>query len=748
VGIFPPGARWYLAIIATVALLCVAIHLSIQIYAQKQAETLIHQWGEESGIEIGSVRYHLLRNGLILQNIKLKRGTDSLKIKHMFIRANPKLLTGTAPKIGNIEISDFEAVIWNPESRAAWQNDRKLMRIWHATQSLSISGGTLSLQMKDKPHPPLKLNIVSLQQQVQKSVRKIAADFLLAGAPVTWHWSSPDGLQNSSKTSLSWQQVDSRLLTSAMGLNTTEGLLSGKVNWTISDKAKTNGSASIQGEVELNSSTQSTQQLNWSGKLRDGNWALDMQAKAWPVQAWAEALPVIAGRKLQHGLLDTQLHWQRKGGIWKLSTRQGSLKEVIYTNHNRAEEEQHAWKWGRIDFKDLRLNFSSRKLHTASIRTERSSMVFQLQEEGSSAPQQRHINKRHWDISSDKIDIEDMTLGVAMAHGKLLLPALKGRCNWTLDNKIAFNLRSMKQKEAQHTGLQQENHRHAVWRVKGEAEYKYGNINRSTFKLRGKDVELALLRPLIPLQSSPETPLSLGGVAGLNMDITIANGLWQAYGKASINSPVLAYAGDRWKAERVETKFGPVGMGLKTQKIDTLDAENWHYTTALQPLPAYRVTDEESSDTTPAKVSWWINDLRRNNWQADRLSWKNGKVSIGNSDLLWAEALDIEITQLKPEQWAKVNAQGQLGQGYGSLKGSWYALADTQRFRGKATLDNSLPFFLHNWMTASGIPRLIRGRLSAELSIKDGKEENSYNSHVKLTLTRAVTETPPPPLTR
>jgi len=735
VGIFPPGARWYLAIIATIALLCVAIHLSIQIHVQKQAEELLQQWGDDAGIEIGSVRYHLLRNGLILKNVSLQRETDSLKIKHMLIRANPKLLTGDTPKIGRVEIAGFEAVVWNPDQQPAWQNDQKLMRIWKASQSLKISSGSLTFQVRNKPNPPVKLDIISLEQQVQKSLRSISAHTLLAGAPISWQWSSHDGPQgqNSAKGSINWQRVDSRLLTSAMGLATSEGQLTGSMSWAIPDNTK----VSIQGHTELNSKADSNQQISWSGKQTNGDWKLDMKTEAWPVHAWTESLPIIAERTLKHGLLDAELHWLRQGGAWRLTSKHGSLHEVSYTNRNQSEQSQQAWEWGHIEYNDLRLNFSSRKLHADSIRTEQSSMVIQLKEKTGKASQQRYQNSSHWDISANKIDIEDMTLGLATTEGKLLLPALKGRCSWSLDNNISFNLRSMHQQAEQHTALQQEGRPQAGWRVTGEAKYTHGNINKSAFKLSGKNLELAQLRALIPLRSSQDSALGLTGMGALSMNVTITNGLWQAYGKASANNILFAYAGNEWKADRIETRFGPVGMGLKSQRIDSITADGWHYVTALRPLLPHIST----ANTDPKQNSWWVSGLRKQNWEIGKLAWKNGKVSIGNSDLLWAEDLNINITQLKPEQWASVDAQGLLGQGQFSLDGQWYALADKQRFTGRASLDNGLPFFLYNWMTTSGMPGLVRGRLSAELSIKDGKEENSYSSFVKLKLARAVAET-------
>ncbi len=725
------------------------MHLSIQIKAQEQAENVIHQWGEEAGIKIGNVRYHLLRNGLILQQVRLEREHDSLAIKHLFIRANPKLLTGSNPKIGRVEITGFDAVLWNSDSKAPWQDDQRLMRIWKAAQSLTISNASLTLHLKDELHPPIKLDTIFMQQQVQKTTRKISVTAQLAGAPIQWQWLSYDTPSEQadwvSKGELQWQNVNTSLVTHALGLVQTEGLLSGQSSWIIGN----DGSTAIQGEADLQdeAETSTSHQINWSGNqsghLNGEGWNLNVAAKAWPVQAWAESLPVFAGKKLSHGLLDAQLQWRQKDGDWSLSTAQARLSKVSYADSHQAGNKRHAWTSEEIHLKDLRLNFSKQKIYTTSISTDHSSMIFQLNQNSATNSQGTggHHNKRYWDISADKIDIHDMTIGLVTEHGTLLLPDLKGRCSWNLDNKLNFHLRSMKQNGATDGDKGQDSSEPEEWRLKGQAQYTHGRVRKSQFRLLGSNVDLAQLRPIMPLQGANEASLSLAGKSELDMNVTVSKGLWRAHGKASVSNAQLNYAGDTWEADQVKSRFGPVGMGLDRQQVAMLNADGWRYTTALQPLGPYAPRAEHSSHSRATPDSWWKKDMRKSNWHIAQLKWDNGTISIGNSDVNWAEGLNIQINELKPEHWASVTANGWLGQGYASLDGDWYALADSQRFKGKASLDNGLPFFLHNWMLASGMPQLVRGRLSAALSIKDGKENNSYESHVKLKLTRAIAET-------
>jgi len=720
------------------------MHLSIQIKAQKQAEDMIHQWGEEAGIKIGDVRYHLLRNGLILQQVHLEREQDSLAIQHLFIRANPKLLTGTNPKIGRVEITGFDAVIWNPDSKAPWQNDQRLVRIWKATQSLTVSDASLTLHLKDELHPPIRLDAIFMQQQLQKKTRKISVTAQLSGAPVQWQWLSHDlpgeQIDWASKGEVRWQRVSVPLITNALGLVQTTGLLSGQSSWAIGN----NGGTATQGKADLQdeAGTSISHQLSWSGNRDEEGWKLDVTAKAWPVQAWAESLPVFAGRTLSHALLDAELQWRQKDNNWSLSTPQANLNKVSYADSHQAESNQHEWTSESIHLNDLRLDFSKRKMDTTSITADHSSLIFQLKQDSAigSHGTGGHGNNRHWDISADKIDINHMNLGLNTEHGTLLLPDLKGRCSWNLDNRLDFNLRSMKHYENSGIDKEQGSSEPEAWRIKGQAVYTRGNVKKSHFRLFGSHIDLARLRPIMPLQGAHETSLTLAGKSDLDINVTVSKGLWRAHGKASIDDAHLSYAGDTWKADQVKARFGPVGMGLDSQQMEMLYADGWSYSTALQPLGSYVPTSERANNPVASQVSWWKKDLRKSNWHIRQLQWDNGTVSIGNSDVNWAERLNIQIKELKPESWASVTANGWLGEGYASLDGKWYALADMQRFKGSASLDNGLPFFLHNWMLASGMPKLVRGRLSAALNIKDGEEKNSYESHVKLKLTRAVAE--------
>ena len=139
-----------------------AIHLSLQIQAQKQAEETIFRWAKSADVEIGDVRYHLLRNGLILHQIRIGRASDVLNIDHMLIRADPQQLTAEYPRIASMSISGLHAQLHHPDQLDLWHQDKQLQRIWQATHALSVEDGELSLHMGSDKHPPLHLTSIEL----------------------------------------------------------------------------------------------------------------------------------------------------------------------------------------------------------------------------------------------------------------------------------------------------------------------------------------------------------------------------------------------------------------------------------------------------------------------------------------------------------------------------------------------------------------------------------------------------------
>jgi hypothetical protein len=742
VGIFPMGARWYLASIAMLTLLCVAAHLSVQMHAQQMAERLLQQWGGKAQVEIGDVHYHLLRNGLIVKQIHIEREGGSLSISHMLIRANPRLLTGNSPQIGEIELDGVKVQLWNSESENTWQQDEHLQRLWQASRSLSLRDGELVIIPQEESAPLLEMTGLKLQQDYLNQQRRLvgSAHTREGSVHVQWEVNEEDG---SSSGQLRWQEMDAELLSSSLGLQPVAGLLTGYMNWSRADSAEPSPqSTTIEGRAQLNNAADElieSHQLHWQGSQVAETWQLEVTAKDWPLDAWAEVLPQIGGGQMLAGQLDGFLQWQGQPGKWKINADQGILHHVVYAMGN--ERKTADWHIGRLEYKNVLIDQSKHHLQTSSILLADANITLQP-----APPLSVDVLEKQpgvaWHLSVDDIHIQNMMLGLSLKRGKVVVPPLHGKGSWKPGKELNFLLKTQiaventAKVQAEKTTIEKAEY----WQLRGHILQNQTVVKDTRLNIRARNVPLAKLRALVPLTGSKTSPLTLEGNTSLKLDVSVHDGVWQAAGQATADAVMLAHASDSWNMDHLTMSFGPVGMGLDSQGIKLLEVQGWKYITALNLLSAHSSEASDETDSAVVQALWWAEPLRRQNWKIDAVRLNGGTVSLGRSEDHWARQLDIRLDHLQTGQWSKLNIAGIVGGGDVKVKGRWDALGEVNRFKGMVSLENALPFFLHGWMTASGMPRLIRGRISANISVKDGASADSYHSLTKLRFLRGLTE--------
>ena len=746
VGIFPMGARWYLACIATLALLCVTAHLSIQQHAQQQAESLLQQWGKEAQVQIGDIHYHLLRNALIIKQIHISRQGGSLSIAHMLIRANPELLTSHSPQIGEIEMVGVKARLWGPKAGNTWQQDEYLKRLWHASRSLNLRDGTLILYSQGEASSSLQITGLQLQQDYFNQQRRLIGTAYAQGGDINLQWQTNEG-DSSSSGALRWQQMEAQRLSSFLGLDSATGLLTGHMNWSQTDSEQPGMQlSSIEGQVQLKSAdneSNESHQLYWQGSRQAEIWKLKVQAKAWPLDAWTDMLPRIGGRHMLAGQLDGTLQWHGQPGRWNINGSQGVLRNVIYTQGDKHEAAD--WHIGRLEYKNALINQARKRLQASSILLSNGNITLQpvpsLTVEAS-----KQKPERDWRIAIDDIRVQNISLGLSLPQGSVIATALDGTGSWKSGEALNYTLKTQVAVGQAYTAQTGKAVKKAeYWRLRGYIPRYQPVLSDINLNILARNVPLAKLRALVPLTGSKTAPLTLEGNASLKLDISVHGGAWQATGAATAEQVVLAHAGDTWQIDHLAMAFGPVGMGLDSQRMDLLEVQGWKYITALNPLSAYSVTFPAEAESTTQSAAWWAKALRRQQWNIGSVRLNSGIISLGHSDDHWARQLDIRLDQLQPDQWSEIHMLGRIGGGEFKLDGSWDALGEVNRFTGQASLKNALPFFLNNWMTASGMPRLVRGRIFADLSVAAGDTPDSYQSSVQLKFQRGLTEMSPAP---
>jgi len=753
VGVFPSAARWYLAGIAVFGLLCIAMQLSIQAHAQQQAKELIQAWGERANVHIGDVRYHLLRNGLILRDIQIKRGTDSIGISQMLLRANPKLLTGNAPRIGVIDISGLNAEITQAGQADIWQHDGYLRQIWQAAILLTVHDGNIKLYVNGKDAPPLELSGVSIRQRLQYAMRSIVGSAHMQQATVNWQWdmvarpgfSMPQQPEQwLSKGWLKWQALDAGKLTASMALKQMDGRLRGGLTWATNSPGGSQQTAlHIRGDMQFDTGvggrSASAHRLQYVANKTDGRWQMDIEATAWPLDPWSDSLPKIGKRQLISAQVDGKMQWHGNPGNWNINSEQGSLQDVTYARPDSSGSS--AWYWSRINYKQAAIKTAKQQLELAEVDMLDSRLVLQTRRMDAAI---QDVDKVAWKINAENIKVQNMMLALAMPQGKVRLETLDGKIRSPKGKALSFKLYTHEESSASKDTMPVDEKSGAElphWQLRGKAEKNsHGQLISANIKVQGSHIPVARLRPLLPLQDDADRPVKLAGAADLKANITVNQGIWQMQGKANIRNLNLSHGGGVILADQLSIRFGPVGMSLESQVIDSIDTQGWKYIAALHPLPLH-MAEHEINDISLNGVPWWVTTLRNNHIAITRLNLENGQISVGQQQATWAERVNIEVANIQSDHWSDIAVTGKVGGSDFNLKGQWQPLSDAQRFRGDVGLEQAEPFFLYNWMIASGIPRLLRGRLSASLHLEDGQEPDSYQGTVNVQLLQGLAET-------
>ncbi len=768
------------------------MQLSIQAHAQQQADELVHDWGKQAHVQIGKVRYHLLRNGLILHDIHIRRGDDRVDITQILLRANPKLLTGSAPRIGMVDIFGLHADITHAGNASVWKHDPFLGQIWQAATALHLHDGNIALYMQGRDRPALKLHGLSLQQHLQSSLRSMTGSARTEHGELFWQWQQhtdafrgaparPTGLQSTAtwltKGSFNWHGLDAGRLLHALHLKATPGHLDGNLTW--QTVAADNGrlpALDIRGRMQLNvsqdSGTSNAHHLQFSASATDGRWQADVEAVAWPLDPWSDVLPNIGAHQLISAQLDGKMHWQGQAGHWSVSSDQGLLQDVTYARPDSRE--QSAWYWSRIHYNHAVLDLAAHRLQFSTIDMRDSRLVLQMQQNNQNKPTLAGLPSG-WRINADKIDIGNMMLALSLPQGQLSLAGLDGVVRCPEGKPLRFTLQTSAPAPASGSDADTTA---PTWQLRGRAEKNIRGEAWASARLKvtGKHVPVARLRPLLALQDDADSPVKLTGVTDLGLTATIADHTWRIQGRASVHAARLEHGGNIWQSDQLDIRFGPVGPGLETQQIQRIESQNWQYIAALHPLSPHAdehvtnmdITSEDAANkgaagknaasenvigenvigkhatnkkAAAADTAWWVASMRRNHIAIHHLSLTDGRISVGQPQSVWARRVNLTADHIGAEQWTDLDLQGEVDGNPFYLKGQWQALSDAHRFRGDAGLDQATPFFLRNWMHASGMPSLIRGRLSASLHIADAKQPaNSYQGKVKLQLLQGLAE--------
>ncbi|HXH65023.1 MAG TPA: hypothetical protein VNH42_05880, partial [Mariprofundaceae bacterium] len=214
VGIFPARARWYLAGVSMLALLLVAAHFAIQVHTQDLARTTVGQWLRRSGGSVDQVRFHLLRNALTLDGVRLESGGISLSIPEMLLYGRVDSLLGghpvlsrvtlTAPRLQMQAAAALRLLASEPGS-----GDTMFDQVWRLARHLEIRGGVLDLSAGPGDGRRWSFDGLNLLIRDQSGGRTIQGGFSYHGSRLALQSRMQPGSGGADgEISVSWDRLD------------------------------------------------------------------------------------------------------------------------------------------------------------------------------------------------------------------------------------------------------------------------------------------------------------------------------------------------------------------------------------------------------------------------------------------------------------------------------------------------------------------------------------------------------------
>jgi len=720
----PAHARWYLAGVSVLALLLVAVHFAIQVHAQQEARRMVMQWMQQSGASVGWVRYRLLRSALTLEDVRLLRDGDAVVVMgKVFLHGDLYSLMDASPRVASVEIMDADIRLDVSQARRflqgeTWPGNDVFRQVWASAQSLQLRHGRIHLQRDDHQAPLLleQAGAVVAGASQQRTIRLHAL----------WHGASlkldmrihAAEAQPRLQASLDGWDVPGGDLAEVFGLEAFPGRLTGHLQWH-------NGGESgyeLDGSIRLADADGVVAGTVVHGRMDAATWQLDTRISNWPVAPWRRHAPAWHGHKLAAGVFEGEVTWHgdMRSGAWSAECASGVFRDIRYQSAVPQEADRPGWRIGRLQLSGMRLQMPDRHLRIARMTMADTSLYF--------VPGNAAGPGEPWEIAVEKGAFERLRLSVEVGDSVFQMPPMQGEASWRAGGELVFDM---------HTGTAggERGHGMAAWRLHGKGMLTAARPASLDMQLLAEDVPLVQMRPLIPgLSGRQGTAAALAGLVRLDLAVRIREGVWRLGGQMAAADVRLAYGANEWWAEDVTVDIKQAGMNLSGQLLSRIEVDGWQYMTALRPLAA--MSSEAPVETA---ASPWLDALRHGRWEAERIRLHDGSISVGRTDAVWMDGVSIDMDGLQRGHKASLQVEGRLDGGSVHISGSVDMRGESPRIHLKGKVRNALPFFAGDWLSLSGAPRIIRGRLSADFSLTD-TSAGGYRATAMLRLRRPQLE--------
>ncbi|MFC1567939.1 hypothetical protein ACFL3K_01895 [Pseudomonadota bacterium] len=693
----PVAARWYLAAVAVLTLLLIAIHFAIQVYAQQEARRLVSAWSESAGISVEDVRYRMLRGALTLVDLRLNRDAFQLYAPNLFLYGNLSSLAGDEPSVARIEIRGLHASL-KAGALVAFSEGRELpmlfRQLWASAQQVGIHDAKLDLLPEIDamiPSQPISLKMIRLQSK--RALGQRAVEALIYGLDGEIRLTANRSLKNSTSRlagTVAWSGMNAEpFLERLLGLAPMQGQLSGNIAW--ASKPEGMGHYSLSGEAgfrDLENGSVSSSKISWNGVLEEGEWHGKVNGMAWPLAMFADCAPQFQGRKLISGTFSGALNFSGSLQQWQMGVVETYLDNIRYGKTVIENGAVPEWQVEKVHVTKAALQWPQRRIDIKDAELINADLGFDTR--------RAEPLEMLWSIKTGEIGLNRIRPTLHLPHGAFRLPVMEGSFAVKENHGMQFSLRSIDSNE------KSEEER---WRISGEGDWAANNRSRMAMEVIAEDAALVRFRPLMP-EKIRKAASDLTGSVNMKLDLLAGPAPWEGSGDASISAAGLIYKGEQWQAERVLVDIEKMGVGIPEQLIRQMDVQGWRYQAALQPLGHTGVSQEVAA-------------VEAERWHLKNIMLRDGEVAVGHKEAIWMDQATVNIKSLKPDNRAPITVKGRLGEGELFLKGelSWSS-ALPEISSAKISIRDVLPFFMNGWLGVSGAPELIRGRLYTDISMK------------------------------
>ncbi len=707
----PAAARWYLAAVAVLTLLLVAVHFAIQVYAQQEARRLVNAWSETAGLSVEDVRYRMLRGALTLVDLRLNRDAFQLYAPNLFLHGNLSSLAGDEPAVTRIEMRGLHVGL-KAGSLATLSEGRELpmlfRQLWASAQQVEIYDTKLDLLPEIDvmiPSQPVSLQMIRLQSKRTPGQRVVEA--LIYGLDGEIRLTASRSLKSSTNRlagKLSWSGMNAEpFLERVLGLAPMSGQLSGNIAW--ASKPEDMGHYTLSGEAGfegLENSSLSSSTISWNGVLEGGKWHGKVNGLDWPLAMFADYAPQFQGRRLISGNFSGAINFSGSLKQWQMGVVETHLDNVRYGQAFTESGTVPEWLVEKVHVTKAALQWPERRIDIKDAELMNADLGFDV----------REIEPLGllWSIKTGEIGLNRVRPALHLPQGVLRLPLMKGSFAVKENHWIRLSLKSI---DADERGGEER------WHISGEGDWATDTGSRMAMEVVAENAALVRFRPLMP-EKIRKSASDLAGSVSMKLKLLAGAAPWEGSGEAELSAARLIYKGEQWQAEKVLLDIEKMGSGIPEQLIRQLDVQGWRYQAALQPLGHMGVSPEVMKREGDEAERWHLKSV----------TLRDGEVAVGRKEAVWMDQATVNIKNLKPGNSAPIRVKGRLGEGYLSLTGdlSWSS-ASPEINSAKISIRDVLPFFINEWLDVSGAPELMRGRIYTDISMKrqpDGRYKGMW----------------------